>query len=126
MRLFRSFSLFVATIIVLLHSIVAHSHESDLSESAHISEHQEASSILEFIALGFHGDHLDGQLEFFTGSSEISIERQDLIHFSPNFCAVLTVQGWGREIELSSSVDFIVRDNLQPRTSSLRGPPSLI
>lgn len=74
MKIVRFLALFLATTVVILHSIVPHNHHCNLSPEEHAKEHQSANSLLDFIALGFHADHGEGQWEDFSSSNEVRVQ----------------------------------------------------
>ena len=63
MNVIRNISVFVAGIILLLHTLLPHEHHSELNEKEHFEQHESASSLLDFIKLAFHMDQGDGHLE---------------------------------------------------------------
>ena len=65
--------MYVAAFILMAHSIVPHEHLGPTETGAHFEKHQEATSFLDFLALGFHHQLDDSQLEVFIGG-----ETQDL------------------------------------------------
>jgi hypothetical protein len=125
MRLIRTFSLFVATTVVLLHSMVAHSHHGEYSEIEHIAQHQNASNILDFIALGFHGEHLDAQMEGFTMASQLNVEHGDFIQLVAILSSLFTIEYRSENSELNTHQEVAIQGNFFPRAIGLRGPPSL-
>jgi len=115
-----------AILVLLIHSIVPHQHHAELSGAAHQKQHAEASSILDYIALSFHFDHPDGQLEEYTvAQGDIhEVDQFTQIGDLPSAVVDLVFQ-----VETESENHFytaqVERQNISTSTHSLRGPPSL-
>lgn len=69
-----------AMFVVLLHSIVPHQHLANNNSFSHIEEHETASTWIDFIALGFHHQQVEGDLENFAPSNP-----SDQVDFQPEF-----------------------------------------
>lgn len=123
MRAVKITSMYLATIIVLLHSFVPHHHHSELITEDHIEEHEEASSLVDFLALAFHFEQHDGQLEKYDSGTEFQLDDIEAIqyfipsHFeftAPTQAKVILVTG-NQSVPLSNIISC----------TELRGPPSV-
>lgn len=82
--------LFIASIIVVLHNIIPHVHENELSAEEHIKTHKtDKETSIGFLALAFHEFSEDGQMEDFrVDDDHPSIEQPD--YNITLLCAVVT------------------------------------
>lgn len=120
----RHLMMTIATTIVLLHSIIPHSHHSELTHEEHHRQHENASSILDFISLAFHLDHEDGQLEEFVQGNDIDIDQ--LFPVSTFTATIqLEIVVWPQDLILYNSLDVIYTDRSILSSKGLRAPPSL-
>lgn len=127
MKMIRNAALFVATALVLLHSIVPHVHHSDLTSSQDKHMHEEASSIMDFLALAFHLDHSDGNLENYVNSaSSCDLELDQIILDLPSEIFNIELSSIPIDSERSHFC-FIYNERGHSCSSppELRGPPSL-
>ena len=53
----------LASMVVVLHTIISHEHHSEMSSEAHWSAHQQASSLFDNVVLTLHMDAGSGHLE---------------------------------------------------------------
>ncbi len=115
-----------AILVLLIHSIVPHQHHAELSDTEHQKQHVEASSILDYIALSFHFDHPDGQLEEYTVAQGDVHEVDQFTQIGDLPGAVVDVVF---HVEAESENQFYAyqteRQNVSAIAHSLRGPPSL-
>jgi hypothetical protein len=115
----------IAIGIILLHSFIPHKHHSDLTEVDHTSQHVEATSFLDIVALGFHVDHQDGELEEFTASLDKDIIEYDLIQCAANSCAIHAPLFKEQKVNLYTSLEIPFLEDFYCKAIGLRGPPSL-
>ena len=126
MKCVRFIALFLATMVVILHSVVPHNHHCNLSPEEHAKEHQSADSLLDFIALGFHGDHGEGQWEDFSGGNEVQTPLSDAVFVAG------CIQVPSTDLVYTESIEafFGVRPGILNRglwdSDLLRGPPSVV
>lgn len=117
--------MYFAAVIILLHSFIAHSHHEDSKVSFQLEEVHQSNSIVDFIAIGFHVEHAEGQLTNFTASNHLQIDQK--ISFQ-HFTVVPVIA----ELESDSVAKPLfdhssnLIDQLNGRFNFvLRGPPSL-
>lgn len=126
MRQFQFIVQSFAILVLLIHSIVPHQHHAELSDTEHQKQHVEASSILDYIALSFHFDHPDGQLEEYTVAQGDVHEVDQFIQLGDLPSAVVDAVF---HVEKESENQFYAyqteRQNVSASAHSLRGPPSL-
>lgn len=115
--------LFIATSLVLLHSIIPHSHHSELTEEENLKQHETASSIIDYLSLAFHLDHEDGQLEDFIPGNDVDPVQLEPYILS-NFSVGVTLEVTEREL-LLTSYDHFYHDRSSLTSSGLRAPPYL-
>lgn len=124
MRTVRFIFLFTATTIVLLHSMIAHSHHSEFTVSQHKQQHIEAKNLIDFIQLGFHLDQGDGHLKDMTFSDSPQLDEADLLPL----VGLIAVHFY--LVEFPSTREFVVERSgafseiLLTKSNTLRGPPS--
>ncbi len=124
MRLVRWISVYMATAIVLLHSFIPHTHHSEVSITEDIRQHKDASSLLDYLALGFHMEHGDGQLCEFVSFDEVEV---------PAFQPLLLPEGLKAVFEpefIPDTPQPVVRNAVRIvqsclPTTGLRGPPAI-
>jgi len=127
MRQFQFIVQAFAVLILLIHSIVPHQHHAELTDAEHSEQHTEASSFFDYIALSFHFDHPDGQLEEFTTAQTDANEVDQLTQI-----AEIPSSFGGPVLHINSEEQnhFCTYqvDNQEVSTSahSLRGPPALL
>lgn len=120
----RNMMLFIATTIVLLHSIIPHSHHSELSAEQHLQEHENASSILDYLSLAFHLDHEDGQFEDFTPGQYSTPQHLQPFLNSPQVLAI-EIQTIAAGSRTWTSLEPVFVDRSAANSSGLRAPPTL-
>lgn len=110
--------------IVLMHNIIAHDHHNDIELDDHIEQHNEASSILDFLLLGFHVDNLDQQ----------SNETHDQPHLITEFNAIVPPAiAYSLPIKVEDYLEpaiFFYKhqffDDLSDNDLGKRGPPAIV
>lgn len=127
MRQFQIIVQFFAVLILLIHSIIPHRHHAELSDAEHQKEHIEASSLFDFLALSFHFDHPEGQLEDFT-SAQSDVSDVDQLDQLADFSGPIMATAFPEFAEEDNHVYSYQSANGQFSASShsLRGPPSLL
>lgn len=123
MRMIRILSMYVATMIVLLHSFIPHQHHSDFKIQDHIEEHQTIDSFVDYLALAFHFEQHDGQLEKFDIGSETTADcsisasfvLSNPLLFNTDVCNVSEVYLQNENVRLDLLLQGI----------ELRGPPAI-
>ena len=115
---------FLVLAIVAIHAIVPHTHHSDLSGDEHTIQHQEASSVFDYIILAFHNEQQGGELEeFVNGDSDELFEGSNMQTITILYA--LFIPSAEQKIKISYIVnDIPIRDNLFTTSYTLRGPPS--
>lgn len=119
MKYFKTISLVLAGALLLLHSLVAHKHHSELDEATHVVQHEEADDLYDYLQLIFHidmgGDHLK------------DYKNVNFTFISPDFfdSSILEITYYLIQSD-QFQVEFIL-DNSIPRICGLqfRGPPTL-
>ncbi len=126
MRQFQFIVQSFAVLVLLIHSVIPHHHHAELTEAEHQQQHLEASSFLDYIALSFHFDHPDGQLEEFTTAQADLSELDQLAQIgeipSPVGEFVFHIVLEERNHFYTYQADS---QEASASTHSLRGPPSL-
>lgn len=130
MRLVRPFVLSVAMMIVLAHALIPHHHHSDIAGQDNIEEHNDASSIFDLLALAFHFEQYDGQMEIFVPGSQLHAENADIkivsldqdIEFFFSAVEIIDIP----ETSSGSEIGYIPLSYAKPDpgSSGYRGPPS--
>lgn len=72
-KFFIGLTFFVSVSILLAHNMTPHLHHAELSEEEHTRQHEEASSLLDWLMLGFHDDLGGGHLECFSHVKKIQL-----------------------------------------------------
>lgn len=114
---------YIGLSILLIHSFVSHHHHSEISFQQDQIEHRDADGIIDFIALVFHNDHSEEQMEEFTiAQNGLNSENTQVLDFAifpkVNFCIesfFLSAQNCKDHLFLSPNSGGKVR--------SLRAPP---
>ena len=123
MKVLRQISISLAGAILLLHSILPHKHHTELNALEHVTQHESATSLLDFIKLAFHLDQGEDHLENFKVAEQYQLSI-DLFVFSQ-----LDFSLEAKVVELWS-IDFPVYQYTQYHKYLLpqlrfRGPPSV-
>ena len=63
MKLIRNIAVLLAGAILMLHNFLPHQHHSELSEEEHITQHETAENLYDFLQLIFHMDQGEAHLE---------------------------------------------------------------
>ncbi|MCB9233255.1 MAG: hypothetical protein H6581_16480 [Bacteroidia bacterium] len=74
MKRLRNISLYLAAIILLMHCLVPHVHEQLLSQSQHLNLHKSSDTMLEKMSLMFHEYAVEGDLENFQSTDQVSFD----------------------------------------------------
>lgn len=129
MKLMRYLLMYVAATLMLAHSLVPHFHVQQNSSETHVEQHEDASSLLDYLTLAFHHEQYDGQLEIYVASDatevnfdlDQSIITSDFDFVSPNTTSSTEVPAkkYGDHSLFASSEAAI-------QTYSLRGPPNIL
>ena len=125
MRIIRLILLSAATMIVLLHSMIAHSHHAEISENQHIEQHQKADTLFDFILLGFHVDHGDGHLEDMTPGDSLDISQDDFISCFALIATHFHLVEFDVNQEYDIEKDWSLPNSIHSGPDQLRGPPTL-
>lgn len=119
------FTQFVAVSILLMHSFVPHHHHSELSFEQNQEEHQNADGIIDFLALAFHFDHQEGQMEEFTvAQSDFEFDEIQLLDFATVSNNDLYESVFNKTKGLISYTPRKLAKRVD-LTRSLRAPPSI-
>ena len=118
MLFFRRTSLILAAIVVLLHTVVAHEHISEMSDVEHFTSHKITASVFDNIALSFHVDSGSGHLENFVEQVADHFSHDSLVNDAVGYTV----------IHLSIYTYSIPGPGFSPnspkrRTRNLRAPP---
>ena len=120
MLVVRKTSLLLAVLVVLLHTVIAHEHVSEMSEVEHFTAHKQALSVFDNIALGFHVDSGSGHLENFVklsadhSNDHLFVSNMDVYHH-------VLQESHSLVVDLPIGV-YRAGD---PSSIALRGPPKL-
>ena len=108
----------MAVVVILLHSIIAHEHKTDMAEEDHLSAHSCAVTLFDNFALGFHLDSGEGHLEHFvTSNTDFDQAVSSLVlEYTDNYPVTL-----GRLHSVVSPVEVCLDPHYFCLT--LRGPP---
>jgi hypothetical protein len=115
--------MYLAAIIVLLHSFIPHHHHSELKSLDHLEEHKSANSIVDLLALAFHFEQHDGQLEKYDAGNEFEPNFDysfDFIVENPYILNDVTTQVCQFPID-----NFEAHHDAHCYSVELRGPPSV-
>lgn len=107
--------------------MVPHHHHGEMSDTDHLTEHESADDLMDYLELIFHVDMGEGHLEHFQGGESLDYDQLQSIDIKPIIGIVSTVT------TLSENTDY-QKTELQPYfgrahippdllSSSLRGPP---
>lgn len=125
-RWFSFTMLALAMLMVLAHAVVPHQHIKPNSTEEHLEAHQQANSLIDFLALGFHHEQYDGQQEIYLYGEASSFDA-DAFDFVAHF-ALLHFEVLFIHEDTVTPQDFyaeFVSDSPYFDTSTLRGPPVL-
>lgn len=116
-----------AMLMVLLHSMVPHEHMANTRTIHHMEEHQNVSNWMDYLALGFHHQQVDGDLENFAASTPAAqIELQaDFLCFSLLHFQVLSSDLILQEKQVFSAKNQPLLKEISLLNHARRGPPSL-
>jgi hypothetical protein len=129
MKFMRITLLYVAAFLVVAHALVPHEHMEKNQQHVHEQAHEEADSFLDFLALGFHHQQHEGQLEYFTQGESTEItsykklipEFYSLVYSSPR---IVVIQFEPDNIKAPTFSENSTSD--YSSAYSRRGPPLLL
>ena len=118
----------IASLVLLLHNITPHFHHGEISETQHDEEHQDAESLLDWLALTFHSDLGEGHMECFSQVNHLDSDVQSQVFLIPDFLLNEGIQqGLIKENQEDFNLCINRRDKLHPQyfysDSPLRAPP---
>ena len=113
-------------LLVLAHALIPHEHYN--SNSAKDTEaHEEASSLLDYLALGFHHEMYDGQQETYLHGEfqEVDFDQVEFIaHFATLHFEVLFLDDTQATVLVADTSPLI--QSYDPGIPVLRGPPVVL
>ena len=123
MRLASKILSFLAITVIIAHTVVPHTHHSKLADEEHIVQHQQAKTILDYVALGFHFEQQGGELEEFVQDSNDNITfNNSAITLTATLYAVLTIEKQKKTTSYIAN-NVPLRNKLFTDSFGLRGPP---
>jgi len=128
MKLVQNFSLFFATMILLVHGLVPHYHESEMGFAEHESFHNDTEEgFLDFLTLAFHEQSFFEDLKVFSFEESANAIHSDLKSDLPNVTPCVTSEDsfiiqHAKEKQQLLNV-FRVTKDISLRNIGLRAPP---
>ncbi len=122
MKLIRNLSILLAGTLLLLHGVLPHDHHEELEETIHVTQHESASGLLDFLALAFHLDQGEGHLDDYQPEASYHLAcfslYTDLISIGLQPAMIVDVE------ELYFSYQVKLPSRYFSAYPSFRGPPT--
>jgi len=132
MNLVRKLILFLATGMLMLHTLLPHEHHEDSSGENHFVEFKDADSIIDYLRLAFHFNPGENHLEDFNKSQDNALDFNNAQDYTPNFIYP-SVQSFQYDVQfqvLTQYSSVAASENLSEinflAPKYFRGPPQLI
>lgn len=120
MKLTANIGFFLATILLMLHSVLPHQHHDELSQEEHLAQNEEARTWLDYLKLAFHTDLGDSHLEEF----ETQNYSQLVLFFSWDVITPICHEFRLLDKPLFAETTFLALKSPHLISHGFRGPPS--
>jgi hypothetical protein len=108
----------LAVMVILLHSVIAHEHVSEMSDVEHFTAHKNPASVFDTIALSFHVDSGSGHLENFVEQVADGFGHDNFVNDAADIVVVHSTN-----YTYSIAGPGFTPNTFKRQTRSLRAPP---
>lgn len=108
----------MAVMVILLHTVIAHEHVSEMSEVEHFTSHTRPASVFDTIASSFHVDSGSGHLENFVEQVADDFSHDNFVNDAADYVVIHSTI-----FTYSIASPGFTPNTPKRQTRSLRAPP---